>query len=236
MAGAPHSCNTKKANAVIIAIGLEHQIGCCVNALGARLTGTAALNVSSKVPTRLSLGHRLLRYLMWTGQTASWKAHHRHLCKLVNHFIVSEAWQALDPHRRTDSILLSHIAVPWSTSYNEVEDAEPGTRDLGLIAVTPFTTSFDLIRGPYEPLPYMILPGKGDNGEMWSSWFGPNNFLLHSHLNPAYAHGAYILASRTLNHSCVPNAAPKFVLSEGKTPRMDVMAITSIKKGDEVSG
>lgn len=169
------------------------------------------------------------------GQNISWKAHHKHLCKLYNQFIASEAWQALDPHQRTDSILLSHCAIPLSTSYVETDEYQSGVRDLDLIAASPVGASFDLMRSSREdPLPYIMLPGRSDYSDMLGGWFGSNNFLLHSHLNPAYSHGIYILASRTLNHSCVPNAAPRFVLEEGKTPRMDVVALTTIKKGHEV--
>jgi hypothetical protein len=66
------------------------------------------------------------------------------------------------------------------------------------------------------------------------SRFKNNNFVLHSHLNPGYAHGLYPLASRFLNHSCVPNAAPRFVLQEGHLPRMEVIALKNIGIGEEV--
>lgn len=170
-----------------------------------------------------------------TGQNAGWKTSHRRICKEYNRFMVSNDWQALDAHRRTDSILLSHLMVPMSTSSEYANAWISGSRDLDRMVESPAGCLMDLMSNPtIVSLPYM---GSRELDAVATSLvrkFARNNFLLHSHLNPAYAHGAYPLASRALNHSCVPNAAPRFVLQEGETPRMDVVALSKITKGEEV--
>lgn len=65
------------------------------------------------------------------------------------------------------------------------------------------------------------------------SRFGNNNFAIHSHL-VSVAHGVFPLASRLFNHSCVPNAAAKYIFAESESPRMDVVVLRPIKEGEEV--
>jgi hypothetical protein len=69
-------------------------------------------------------------------------------------------------------------------------------------------------------------------GEMYSR-FGNNNFIIHSHLT-TFGHGIFPLASRLFNHSCLPNAAAKYILSPSNPPKMEVIALRDIALGEEV--
>lgn len=62
---------------------------------------------------------------------------------------------------------------------------------------------------------------------------GNNNFSIHSHLT-TIAHGAFPLASRLFNHSCVPNAVAKYKLARAKEVVMEIVAIRDIAPGEEV--
>lgn len=66
------------------------------------------------------------------------------------------------------------------------------------------------------------------------SRFGNNNFAIHSHL-VSVAHGIFPLASRLFNHSCVPNAAAKYIFTESEPPCMEIVALREIRPGEEVS-
>ncbi|KZV95804.1 SET domain-containing protein [Exidia glandulosa HHB12029] len=68
---------------------------------------------------------------------------------------------------------------------------------------------------------------------LWSR-FENNNFVVHSHLDPVAA-GVFVEASRSFNHSCAPNAVPLFVFSPGEPPRMEVVVVSSIQQGEEIT-
>jgi hypothetical protein len=65
------------------------------------------------------------------------------------------------------------------------------------------------------------------------SRFGNNNFAVHSHL-VSVAHGIFPLASRLFNHSCVPNAAAKYIFTVSEPVCMDVVMLREIQEGEEV--
>jgi SET and MYND domain-containing protein len=65
------------------------------------------------------------------------------------------------------------------------------------------------------------------------SRFHNNNFTIHSHMSTV-AHGVFPLASRYFNHSCVPNAAPKYILTPAQPVTMEVVALRDIELGEEV--
>jgi hypothetical protein len=177
------------------------------------------------------------------GQMADWKLHHKLVCKSIAVFVASNEYQALDMHQRTEAVLLSHILLsPQSQEMEAVGRADTSSLDcydLGQLGTNPLMCMLALIpqTDPHKnsvALPNMARPlGESLSANLYAR-FPNNNFLLHSHLNAAYAQGVYPVASRTLNHSCVPNAAPKFVLEEGKIPRMDVVALATIDEGQEV--
>lgn len=81
-----------------------------------------------------------------------------------------------------------------------------------------------------EPTSDILVEGVLD--ELYSR-FGNNNFAIHSHL-VTIAHGIFPLASRLFNHSCVPNAAARYIFTESEPVRMDVVVLRDILEGEEV--
>jgi hypothetical protein len=126
-----------------------------------------------------------------------------------------------------DAILLSHLAAQLSTSISLIEDQ-----------ASEYATFMSLLPGPTEVTVPPICQGEGcgfppDFLRSLFARFGNNNFAIHSHLR-TYAHGIFPLASRLFNHSCVPNAAAKYILSPSEPIRMEVVALRKISAGEEV--
>lgn len=181
----------------------------------------------------LHLQFAISSWVVHAGQSADWRGQHKLVCKSYNNFIVTGEWQTLEPHHRADALLLSHLLLAILSSG---ERSHARSRDLNVLSTNQLECYMDLLpsNATRQPIPSMGPPGSELLANALHSRFSNNNFLLQSHLNPAYAHGAYPLASRTLNHSCVPNSAPRFVLEEGKKPRMDVVALNIIDRDQEV--
>ena len=164
------------------------------------------------------------------GQNRDWKLHHK-ICKYYNTFVVSERYQALTTHDKVDALLLSQlIAEPdvWRASPEPPSDAI--STFLDLIKVTRpdgFVPPLCLSKGAQTTDTVTLA------GDLYAR-FGSNNFVLHSHLN-SYAHGVFPHASRYFNHSCVPNAACKYVITPSEPVRMEVVALRDINEGEEVS-
>ncbi|OJT13051.1 Histone-lysine N-methyltransferase ASHR1 [Trametes pubescens] len=163
-------------------------------------------------------------------QTRAWKAHHKKLCKNFNTFTTSTEYQVLTPHDQVDALLLSQM-IADSASWR-AEQSSSG----------PHATFLDLLKGPRADvfelplcLPKGALPSESLTlaQELYGR-FGNNNFALHSHLN-AYAHGVFPLASRLFNHSCVPNAACKYILRPSESVAMQVVALRDIAEGEEIT-
>jgi hypothetical protein len=148
----------------------------------------------------------------------------------------------MDEYRRTDALLLLHITSSLPSSpLLEDSPSEPsgelGARDVELYSrLDPAITFMSLMpsaSGQKGGSTEGRIHGEAISKALYAR-FKNNNFILHSHLNPGYAHGAFPLASRFLNHSCVPNAAPRFVLAPGRPPRMEIVALATIAEGEEV--
>ncbi|KAI0648097.1 SET domain-containing protein [Trametes meyenii] len=166
-------------------------------------------------------------------QNHAWRAHHKKLCKPFNAFAVSTTYQALSAHDQVDAQLLSQMVadpLSWNLSvrHNNLDE--------------PHEAFLDLLKGPrgedFE-LPFCLPKGTAAAEafhlakELYSR-FGNNNFVLHSHLN-AYAHGVFPLASRLFNHSCVPNAACKYVIKPSEPVTMQIVALQDIAPGEEIT-
>ncbi|KAF7346334.1 Linear gramicidin synthase subunit D [Mycena sanguinolenta] len=134
-------------------------------------------------------------------------------------FEASLPFQALAAHEKLDALLLSHLVAQL--------DGPDDDR---------ISTMTSLLAGPVEmPLPPVACSPRIPEsliGEIYSR-FGNNNFVIHSHLT-TYGHGVFPLASRLFNHSCLPNAAAKYVLSASNVPRMEVIALRDISPGEEI--
>lgn len=53
-------------------------------------------------------------------------------------------------------------------------------------------------------------------------------------LKTTIAHGIFPLASRLFNHSCLPNAAARYVIRRGQSVRMEIVALREIKVTEEI--
>ncbi|OCH91201.1 SET domain-containing protein [Obba rivulosa] len=164
-------------------------------------------------------------------QKKQWKAHHKKICKSYREFVSSLVYQNLSPEERIDAVLLSHLlaeAYPDDDSSSRPEDD------------TPFSILFDLQKHtppefhtpPVCPPP--ANPALADQATDLYLRFGNNNFIVHSHLN-SYAHGIFPLASRTFNHSCIPNAAVKYTIRPSEPVSMQVIALYAIQEGEEIT-
>jgi hypothetical protein len=164
------------------------------------------------------------------GQRQQWDQHHQRICKRTNKFTASLEYQELQPHEKLDAILLSHLIAQVNPPLPPDGVADDGK--------TPaFATFMSLLPGPatdVRTLP-VIWPGHTSpeiRGRIYSR-FGNNNFTMHSHLS-SFAHSVFPLASRLFNHSCLPNAATRYILCRGQAPVMEVIALRDISKDEEV--
>lgn len=162
------------------------------------------------------------------GQNMDWMVHHRKICKQYNSFTSSGAFQSLAAHEKLDSLLLNHLLA-------QVSSTAPITDD----ETSPLAIFTSLLSGPTVPDRH-ALPVCGfkplvqpDFVLSLYSRFGNNNFAIHSHLN-TIGHGIFPLASRLFNHSCVPNAAAKYIFSAGRPVTMEVVALRNISLEEEV--
>ncbi|KAH9042064.1 SET domain-containing protein [Lactarius pseudohatsudake] len=160
-------------------------------------------------------------------QGVAWKAHHRKICGSYSRFIASPAYVSLSVQDKMDSLLLSQLCV-------EILPSDPSPHQPSPLAIFE---SLIPSRSPPQQLPPMLV--RLNSLDAWNrlldlySRFGNNNFVLHSHL-VSFGHGIYPLASRLLNHSCVPNAAVRYSLMQGRPPSMEVIALRTIAAGEEV--
>jgi hypothetical protein len=138
-----------------------------------------------------------------------------------NKYTSSLSFQALAAHEKLDALLLSHLVA-------QLDGVDANDDRL--------TDIISLLPGPVElalpPIVYSSRIAESVVREMYSR-FGNNNFVIHSHLT-TFGHGIFPLASRLFNHSCLPNAAAKYILSPSNPPKMEVIAIRDIALGEEV--
>jgi len=160
-------------------------------------------------------------YCSTSCQSLQWQSHHKKICKRFAKYTASLAFQALAPHEKLDALLLSHLVAQLDGI--DVDDDR-------IASVT------SLLPGPVElPLPPVACSTRMPESvvrEIYSR-FGNNNFVIHSHLT-TFGHGVFPLASRLFNHSCLPNAAAKYILSESNLPKMEVIALREISAGEEI--
>ncbi|KAJ6584993.1 hypothetical protein B0H19DRAFT_405427 [Mycena capillaripes] len=161
-------------------------------------------------------------YCSTNCQALQWQSHHKKICKRFNKYTSSLSFQALAAHEKLDALLLSHLVAQL--------DGGDSTNDERLVSVT------SLLPGPIElSLPPIVYSGRIAESVVRNmfSRFGNNNFVVHSHLT-TFGHGIFPLASRLFNHSCLPNAAAKYILSPSNPPKMEVVALREISLGEEI--
>lgn len=128
---------------------------------------------------------------------------------------------------KLDSLLLSHMAARIKSMASPAEASR-----------SPLAIFLSLLPGPItdRETPPICSKTSTSNGDLTRLYarFGNNNFAIHSHLN-TYAHGVFPLASRLFNHSCLPNAAARYALSENEQVTMEVIALREILAEEEVN-
>ncbi|KAG6820728.1 hypothetical protein H0H93_012781 [Arthromyces matolae] len=104
---------------------------------------------------------------------------------------------------------------------------------------SPLSTFLSLLPGPSTndefkiPLPpSMRFSTSLEYAKSLYSRCGNNNFAIHSHLT-TIGHGVFPLASRLFNHSCYPNAAPKYKFTPTGVV-MEVVALREIAQDEEI--
>jgi hypothetical protein len=227
--GAPRFCLARRDSVVIIVIAQKPAVNNCENVRNAQNTGTVDRNVSL-YPN--SVHARPMADSSIQGQTAQWNLHHRRICKRFHVYTSSPAFRGLDEYYRTDSVLLSHVMALSPSPASEENMAS--IRDLdSLSKLPPYRIFMDLLPSGNALTLHVATESDVSSTEVYSR-FKNNNFVVHSHLNPGFAHGIFPIASRFLNHSCTPNAAPRFVLSPFNPPRMEIVALRQLASGEEV--
>lgn len=230
----PHFFHAKKGDDVTIVTLLCLRSRSSQDALDVPHSGIAEFSVR-RVPDDNTIFLDMTSLL--AGQTTQWKAHHRKLCKEYNGYTASAVFQSLSETERVDAVLLSQLIAtmfPKNTFNFDSISLEDPCDDLA-------STFLDLMQKGHEELsvPPVCVP-RGSPGPPPSQFvldlfsrFGNNNFVIHSHLT-GFSHGIFPVASRLLNHSCIPNCVPKYILTPGQPIRMEVIALRSIKIGEEV--
>ncbi|RPD62331.1 SET domain-containing protein [Lentinus tigrinus ALCF2SS1-7] len=168
-----------------------------------------------------------------TCQDRDWKARHKKICRNYNAFIASSQYQALTAHDQVDALLLSHLVTEPAAW-----DGKQQHHDLD----NPISALWDLLKLPRADglVPPLCLSKSVQTAETLKlaeelyARFGNNNFVLHSHLN-SYGHGIFPYASRLFNHSCVPNAACKYVITPTEPVVMEVVSLYQIAEGEEIT-
>ena len=159
------------------------------------------------------------------------------MCKKIPKYQASIDFQASPPHKQLDGILLSHLLAGYRDRLIEDNTFLDNKEDDFADSFATFKSLLPLSTETEEEIPPLVIPvGSNIDTSVLKklySRFRNNNFLVHSHLN-GIAHGIFPLASRLLNHSCIPNAAVSYSLGpEGIS--MSVIAISDIEPDDEVS-
>lgn len=152
-----------------------------------------------------------------------WTSGHRKICKLYKAYTSSTAFQALETHKKMDALLLSILVAHLCSVHDWNEN----------ISISTFQS---LLRGPVEVSSPPVCPKHSISQSVIDDFyarFDNNNFSIHSHFK-TYAHGIFPVASRLFNHSCMPNAAVKFIIQTHEPVQMQIVALRSISVGDEV--
>lgn len=161
------------------------------------------------------------------GQAVQWKAHHRKLCKRFNLYSASPDFLSLETNERVDAILLSQLVA---SIFPDNQYGSP--QEIGGQLTSAF---FDLMKRSGHVPPICSSSGISPPSQIVEdlfSRFANNNFVLHSHLTQ-FAHGIFPVASRLLNHSCIPNCVAKYVITPGQAVKMEVVALRDIQEGEE---
>ncbi|KXN81759.1 N-lysine methyltransferase SMYD2-B [Leucoagaricus sp. SymC.cos] len=163
-------------------------------------------------------------------QKMHWNLEHKRICKVYNRMITLVGSRQLARHERMDVLLLSHFLARINPFAAAGIDASS--------EVGPLSVFLSLLPGPGTPsdildmLPKPLNPQQKLTKDIYSR-FQNNNFTVHSHMT-IIGHGVFPLASRLFNHSCVPNAVPRYVFAPANSVVMEVVALRDVDLGEEV--
>ncbi|KAI6016485.1 hypothetical protein BKA83DRAFT_4336885 [Pisolithus microcarpus] len=133
----------------------------------------------------------------------------------------------LHAHQKLDAVLLTHLLAECSAA----SDASGVDHVATLTSLLPAPVAAAVQCPPTCPLTSTGKPSLSPS-ELYSR-FANNNFAIHSHFT-TIAHGIFPLASRLFNHSCLPNAFPKYTLHRRHQVQMSIVAMRDIEAGEEV--
>ncbi|OAX38145.1 SET domain-containing protein [Rhizopogon vinicolor AM-OR11-026] len=158
-------------------------------------------------------------------QSLHWGSHKKY-CKRLASFTASADFQCLEEHEKLAALLHTHLIAEISS--NVLCDAR----------AKQLSTFMSLLPGPQHGSPPIACPMSvsvevHQSLEALFSRSGNNNFAVHSHLT-TIAHGIFPLASRLFNHSCLPNAAARYVIRQGQPVHMEVVALRQINASEEI--
>jgi hypothetical protein len=164
-----------------------------------------------------------------SGQSASWKRHHRRLCGFAKSYVSSSAYKDATAESQTDVFLLAHLAAEHFYKLRTLEEAQ---------ASSNLQTFWDLLELKQPHAGQNLVPLSFTSSAILSAAaarFGNNNFVIHDARLVPYAHGVFALASRSFNHSCRPNAVAMFEETE-RGIHMVVKLVENVADGEEVCG
>ncbi|GBE85025.1 SET domain-containing protein [Sparassis crispa] len=155
------------------------------------------------------------------------------MCKFFNRYVASPEYQSLSQHEQVDAILLSQLLAEMFPDNDYVLASESDSS---------FSTFIDLLKSSDVDIRLPPLCRASSRASAASeaiaidlySRFGNNNFVLHSHLTP-YAHGIFPLASRLFNHSCVPNAVARYIITPSESVCMEIVTLRPVAAGEEIT-
>ncbi|KAH8114566.1 SET domain-containing protein [Phellopilus nigrolimitatus] len=165
-------------------------------------------------------------------QNRHWRAVHKYMCKSIAKFRASLEYQAIPSHGQMDANLLSHLIAEHGDRLARTNAPSEDIND-------PLATFASLIpqhNADHPPVICTVGRTKNVPSDLLRALynrFSNNNFIVHSHLNPV-GHGIFPLASRLLNHSCIPNAVVVYDFGT-RGVCLKVKALTEIQPGEEVT-
>ncbi|KAI5989994.1 hypothetical protein EDD15DRAFT_2170926 [Pisolithus albus] len=156
-------------------------------------------------------------------QRSHWPTHKRYCADFLR-YASSPAFTQLHAHQKLDAVLLTHLLAEFSSANDS-----SGVATFTSLLPAPVA---EIVQCPRTcPLAPTRKPSLSPS-ELYSR-FANNNFAIHSHFT-TIAHGVFPLASRLFNHSCLPNAFPKYTLHRGHQVQMSIVAMRDIEAGEEV--
>lgn len=138
-----------------------------------------------------------------------------------------------------DALLVAHLVAEHLSAKDDARTAEGASdtpsEDLSSHLRALFTLSTVAAQAKHPPLPPIsggTLPSP-DTIDYLFNTIGNNHWVVTSSYLHSIANAVFALASRSFNHSCLPNACPSYKVDGGRL-WMDVRALRKIEVDEEV--